>query len=153
MLKYDGTVDYYLDPNDYSKKLDGTASDVADPTYAGNAMMEWGRDGKIIWYKVVPDSDPTSYSVYIADNQVDDAYVCYPFVNGDGDINAIDAAQVLISSATVGTGGEPTIEVALGDIDSDGKADASDASKILIYSAEAGAGYEGSLPEYFNLVQ
>ncbi len=74
-------------------------------------------------------------------------------VNGDGDINAIDAAQVLISTATVGTGGEPTIEVALGDIDSDGKADASDASKILIYSAEAGAGYEGSLPEYFNLVQ
>jgi len=86
MLKYDGTVDYYLDPNDYAKKLDSTASDVADPTYAGNAMMEWGRDGKIIWYKVVLDADPTSYSVYIADNQVDDAYVCYPFINGDGDI-------------------------------------------------------------------
>lgn len=30
MLKYDGTVDYYLDPNDYSKKEDGTASDVTD---------------------------------------------------------------------------------------------------------------------------
>ena len=28
MLKSDGTVDYYLDPDDYSKKYDGTASDV-----------------------------------------------------------------------------------------------------------------------------
>ena len=43
MLKYDGTVDYYLDPNDYTKKIDGTPSDVSDPTYNGNAMMEWGR--------------------------------------------------------------------------------------------------------------
>lgn len=41
MLKYDGTVDYYLDPNDYSKKADGTASDMANTSYAGNAMMEW----------------------------------------------------------------------------------------------------------------
>ena len=37
-LKYDGTVDYELDPNDYSKKADGTASDVTDSTYAGNFM-------------------------------------------------------------------------------------------------------------------
>ena len=41
MLKFDGTVDYYLDPNDYTKKADGTASDVADMSYQGNAMMEW----------------------------------------------------------------------------------------------------------------
>lgn len=87
MLKYDGTVDYYLDPDDYSKRADGTPSDVADPTYAGNAMMEWGRDNKIIWYKVVPDSDdPTSASVYVADYPADSGYVCWPFVNADGHI-------------------------------------------------------------------
>ena len=33
MLKSDGTVGEYLDPNDYSKKTDGTPSDVADDTY------------------------------------------------------------------------------------------------------------------------
>ena len=46
MLKFDGTVDYYLDPDDYTKKIDGTASDIANSAYAGNAMMEWGQNGK-----------------------------------------------------------------------------------------------------------
>lgn len=41
MLKYDGTVDYYLDPTDYTKKADGTASDVANFAYNGNVMVEF----------------------------------------------------------------------------------------------------------------
>lgn len=85
MLKYDGTVDYYLDPSDYSKKADGTPSHVADDTYGGNAMMEWGRDGKRIWYKIVPDAgDSTSASVYIADWQADSDYRAWSFVNHQG---------------------------------------------------------------------
>lgn len=43
MLKFDGTVDYYLDPDDYTKKADGTVSDVANINYGGNAMMEWPK--------------------------------------------------------------------------------------------------------------
>jgi len=39
MLKSNGKVDYYLDPNDYTKKLNGAASDIANPNYDGNAMM------------------------------------------------------------------------------------------------------------------
>ena len=68
MLKSDGTVDYYLDPSDYSKKEDGvTASDVANTSYDGNAMMEWGSNDNQIWTKVVPDSnDPISGSVITA---------------------------------------------------------------------------------------
>ena len=85
MLKSDGTVDYYLDPDDYSKKYDGTASDVADDTYDGNAMMEWGQGGKKIWYKIVPDPDDnTSASVYIADYQVDEDYRAWSFINNQG---------------------------------------------------------------------
>ena len=85
MLQYDGTVDYYLDPDDYTKKADGTASDVADDTYGGNAMMEWGRDGKKIWYKIVPDiGDDTSASVYIANYQADADYHCWSFINNQG---------------------------------------------------------------------
>ena len=85
MLKSDGTVDYYLDPDDYTKKLDGTASDVANEQYDGNAMMEWGKDGRKIWYKIVPDAnDATSASVYIADYQADADFVDYPFHNFQG---------------------------------------------------------------------
>lgn len=86
MLKYDGTVDYYLDPDDYSKKADGvTSSDVADTTYGGNAMMEWGQNGKKIWYKIVPDTgDDTSASVYIADYQVDADFHAWSFINSEG---------------------------------------------------------------------
>lgn len=86
MLKYDGTVDYYLDPNNYAKKTDGTASDVADDTYGGNAMMEWGKNGKKIWYKIVPDSTPTGASVYIADHQADDGFHAYSFINNQGEM-------------------------------------------------------------------
>lgn len=84
MLKYDGTVDYYLDPNDYSKREDGTPSDVSNVNYAGNAMIEWGQNGKKIWYKIVPDADPTSASVYIASYRVDDGYNAWSFVNNQG---------------------------------------------------------------------
>ena len=43
MLKYDGTVAYYLNPNDLTKKADGSASDVANINFGGNAMMEWPK--------------------------------------------------------------------------------------------------------------
>lgn len=85
MLKYDGTVDYYLDPDDYTKKADGTASDIADTTYGGNAMMEWGRDGKKIWYKIVPYN--TSAAIYVADHQADAGFQAWSFINKNGDWN------------------------------------------------------------------
>lgn len=85
MLNSNGTVAYYLNPNDYTKKADGTASDIANTSFDGNAMMEWGRDGKKIWYKIVPDSgDNTSASIYIADSQVDNSYHAYNFIKSDG---------------------------------------------------------------------
>ena len=80
MLKYDGTVDYYLDPDDYTKKADGSASDIANASYAGNAMMEWGRDGKRIYYKIVPDSDDKGATIYVAD-YYDEGYKFYSFIN------------------------------------------------------------------------
>ena len=80
MLKSDGTVDYYLNPNDFTKKEDGTASDVANTSYDGNAMMEWQH----IWVKIVPDSNPKSGSVYISDHQVDSTYKDYANHNANG---------------------------------------------------------------------
>lgn len=87
MLKYDGTVDYYLDPDDYTKKEDGvTASDVANTSYGGNAMMEWGRDGKKIWLKIVPDASQSNKGadIYIADYQADPDFTDWNFHNSAG---------------------------------------------------------------------
>lgn len=43
MLTYAGIVDHYLNPNDYTKKVDQSASSVANTTFGGNAMMEWPK--------------------------------------------------------------------------------------------------------------
>ncbi|MDD6824525.1 MAG: hypothetical protein PUE12_00140 [Oscillospiraceae bacterium] len=85
MLKSDGTVAYYLDPMDYSKKIDGTDSDISNDDFDGNAMMEWGTGGKKIWTKTVPVlGDPTSCYKYFADEQIDPEYHAYSFIGSDG---------------------------------------------------------------------
>ena len=86
MVKYDMTVDYYLNPNDYTKKVDGTASDIGDSSYQGNAMMEWGRNGDKIWYKVVPDSNTNGASIYVSNTQVDSGYKCWNFYDASNTV-------------------------------------------------------------------
>lgn len=93
-----GNVEYYLDPTDYTKKEDGTESDVGKSTSAAkelNAMMEWGRNGRQIWYKIVPYRDQynedsewngKSADVFIADRQVDEDYQAPSFINENGDL-------------------------------------------------------------------
>ncbi len=86
MLKSDGTVGYYLSPNNYAKKEDGTTnSDVASTSYDGNAMMEWGRNGKKIWMKIVPSNDRKSVSIYIADHKADEGFHDWAFHNSNGE--------------------------------------------------------------------
>lgn len=43
MLTYAGKVDHYLNPNDYTKKIDGSSSKVEDTSFGGNAMVEWPK--------------------------------------------------------------------------------------------------------------
>ena len=38
MLTFGGEIDYYLNPDNLGEKLDGTASDVSNSSYQGNAM-------------------------------------------------------------------------------------------------------------------
>jgi hypothetical protein len=70
MLKYDGTVDYYLNDNDLTKKADNTASDVANTSYGGNAMMEWGQDGYRVHWKLVPDNDGKGFTFVVGNNNL-----------------------------------------------------------------------------------
>ena len=71
MLKYDGTRDYYLDPNDYTKKADGTASDVANTSYGGNAMMEWPKIYTKRW------EENGIYHFRCSDAKIDSEYECW----------------------------------------------------------------------------
>lgn len=79
MLKYDGTVDYELDHNNQTLKLDGTNSDVANTSYNGNAMVEF-REWK--WVKRYQDAN---YEYVIFSNvQYDDTYHAYAHTNANG---------------------------------------------------------------------
>lgn len=80
MLKYDGTVDYYLNPNDYTKKAEGGSSDIANTNYGGNAMMEFPA----IFTKVVNDTENHRLYLYVSDSKEDDGYECYSCLKADG---------------------------------------------------------------------
>lgn len=82
MLKSDGTVAYYLNPDDYTQKEDGTPSDVSDANFDGNAMMEWGQNKKKIWIKVVPNPENVfEGDVYVCDKQLDEEFHAWSFYN------------------------------------------------------------------------
>ena len=80
MLKHDGTVAYYLNPNDYTKKEDGSASDVSNTAFDGEAMMEWVP----IFMKVVNDAATNRIYLYFSDNKEDNSYECYSALKSDG---------------------------------------------------------------------
>ena len=80
MVKSDGTVDYELDENDYTKKKDGTASDVANSSYDGNAMASF----PLMWFKRWED-DAYEYC-NICNIQLDDTYTAYAHTRQDGTV-------------------------------------------------------------------
>ena len=81
MVKNDGTVDYYLDPNDYTKKEDGeTASDVANTSYAGNAMAQI----PLVWVYRYEDDD--YYYEIVSNIQYDENYKAYAHTKANGSI-------------------------------------------------------------------
>lgn len=91
MLKYDGTVDYYLYENDYSIKANGddvttpstatdSDSDVANTEYEGNAMVQI----PLIWVKRYEDDD---YIYEIVSNvKWDKNYKVYAHTNASGNV-------------------------------------------------------------------
>lgn len=84
VLNYDGTVEYYLDPNDYTKKIDGTPSNIDDLNINGNVMLEFPK----IYYKFVPDIGGLDGDFYVSNYKVDEGYECW--CNYDADNNEID---------------------------------------------------------------
>lgn len=81
-LKFDGTVDYELNHTDFTKKLDGTASDVSDSTYAGNFMSEMPTVYVKRW-----EDDRYNYIVF-SDMQYDSDYQAQAHTNENGVVNS-----------------------------------------------------------------
>ena len=96
MLNYDGTVAYYLDPNNYAKKVDGSVSDVNKLAFKGNAMMEWPK----IFVKRTNQNG--IYKFRCSDVPVDDTWDCLS--NYDKDDNQIDYFYTAIYIGTLNSG-------------------------------------------------
>lgn len=78
MIKPDGTMDYRLDPADFTKKLDGTASNVGNHA-TDNAMSVFDCH---IWIKMYEDTD--YQYIEVANEQLDEGYVDFPYLRADG---------------------------------------------------------------------
>lgn len=80
MVRSDGTPDYRLDENDYTKREDGTASDVANTAYDGGAFA---------WLPLIYKKE-TMYGndreVRFAFTQKDDSFEPVGFVDPDGNV-------------------------------------------------------------------
>lgn len=94
MLKYDGTVDYELDKNDYTKKADGTDSDVANTSYSGNAMIGFPK----VYWKIV-DNDDNTANIYFCDKQLDADFHCWSHIDNNG--NEIDYCYMPIYTGSL----------------------------------------------------
>lgn len=109
MVKYDGTVDYYIDPDDYTRKADGSPSDVGNPNYEGNAMMEW----PLIWWKYEAGTEDGEGYFYVANNQVDSTYHCW--CNYDSKDNIIPHFYTAIYNSTSFSNYNASTTYAVGD--------------------------------------
>lgn len=83
MLNYDGTVAYELDKNDYSLKADGTASDITNDSFGGNAMVGFPK----VYWKIVDNGDDTA-NIYFSNKKLDEDFVCWSHIDNNG--NEID---------------------------------------------------------------
>ena len=79
MLRNNGTVDYYLNPNNYNQKADGSpTTDISDVNYDGNAMMEWSP----VFTK--NETIGTKHYIYYCSEKLDDSYECYSAKKDNG---------------------------------------------------------------------
>lgn len=75
-------------------------------------------------------------------------------VNGDDNIDASDAAEILVEAARRGAGYESEFtdaQITAADVNEDGAIDASDAAVVLVYAATVGAGsFTGTLRDFLQ---
>lgn len=80
MVKNNGQVDYALNPNDYTQKADGSASDVSNMSYNGAGAFAWIPR---LYSKVVQTS-ANNRTVYFSEEKIDSSYKANGFIDRDG---------------------------------------------------------------------
>ena len=75
ILNFDGTVECYLDPDDYTKDIDGNSVDI-DEDCVGNVMVEIPT----VWIKV-DTTNSRKPKFYFAETQLDSTYHAYAHTN------------------------------------------------------------------------
>lgn len=76
-VKFDGTVDYYMNPLNYALKEDGTPSDYNNADYEGNMMAQIPK----VYVKRWEDSNYRYCQ--ISDQKVDEDFKCYAHLNAN----------------------------------------------------------------------
>jgi len=80
MLKND-VVDYELNPNNFTLKKNGGASDVSNSSYGGDCMLQFPQ----IWRKYYLDPDNGSIQrIDLANEKIDNDYQCWTHYNKNG---------------------------------------------------------------------
>jgi hypothetical protein len=107
MVKADGTEDYKLMQEDYTKREDGAASDVANTDYAGNAMAafkggwlcqyETEADEYIIWSNVKYDDGYNAYHRTAPDGSIREGFYRHIYMPTliDGKARSISGAEIM----------------------------------------------------------
>ena len=78
MLNYNGNIDYYIDKTDFSKKADGSKSDIDNINYPGNAMMRFPRVFIKSW------RERNKQYCLFSNIKYDDSFECWPCKKADG---------------------------------------------------------------------
>ena len=94
MLKSNGSVDYYLNPNDYTKKEDGTPSAVSNSNYDGNAMAQI----PLCW--VYRYEDDNYYYEIVSNVQYDENYKAYAHTDKNGVIKDFCYYAMFVASGS-----------------------------------------------------
>ena len=109
ILKGDGTVQSYLNPNDYSKTVDGADSSIASLSYMmankKNAMMEWP---KIYTHREVVNG---IYKFRCCDKPLNDEWDCW--CNYDINNNEIDHFYTAIYPAYITGSGDTLLPISM----------------------------------------
>lgn len=82
VLKFDGSIKYELNPNDYSKTIDGSSVNITSENLGGNVMVGIPT----VWIKIDTDTDSSKPKFYFSNKQVDETYHAYAHTNADGTI-------------------------------------------------------------------
>lgn len=106
MLRFDGTEDYELNPDDYSLAKTMILSDVANPEYDGHAMMSWPQ----VWLRY--EMDGRWMHVAIANKQAESGFNCFTHHNYEGKL--VDRIYTMIyqpykDTTVKGTSAEPLL--------------------------------------------